>query len=253
MLDFLELPERPGKPRNDGITHVMDRGIGLRQAQDLLETSADFIDLLKLGWGTGYITPNLADKIRFYQDFGISVYFGGTLFEIAVAQGKLNEFRKMLQDFGITHVEVSNGIIKLTIEEKKSYIRELAQDFVVLSEVGSKDKEETSDSYLWQKEIQADLDAGAWKVITEARESGTGGIYTSNGEIRYGLIDEIISQFNPSSIIFEAPQQTQQVWFIKKISHLVNLGNISTNDVIALETLRLGLRSDTMKNFKANN
>lgn len=252
MLDFLELPSRTKKPRNCGITHVIDRGIGLRQAQDVLETCAEFIDFIKLGWGTGYVTVNVADKIKLYQDFGISTYFGGTLFEIAVIQGKLNEFRKMLQKFGINHIEVSTGIIELTLAEKVNYIDELAKDFVVFSEVGSKDSEKIMAPYQWIEMIQTELASGAWKVISEARESGTAGIYRHDGEVRYGLIDEIITSIDPNDLIFETPQKHQQVWFIKKFGHLVNLGNIAVDDIIALETLRLGLRGDTMNLFHIN-
>jgi phosphosulfolactate synthase len=246
MLNFLELPQRSQKPRNMGITHTIDRGIGIRKAQDLLETSGHLIDFLKLGWGTGYVTKNLADKIKLYQDFGLSVYFGGTLFEVSVLQNKFDEFRKMLLSFNITHVEVSTGVLELALKEKAKYIRELARDFVVLSEVGSKDAEKVMAPHLWIKMIQADLEAGAWKVITEARESGTAGIYRHDGEIRAGLIDEIITQINPNQLIFEAPNKDQQVGLVKKIGPSVNLGNISVDDVIPLETLRLGLRSDTM-------
>ena len=246
MLNFLELPKRSQKPRETGITHVIDRGIGIRQAQDLLETSGDLIDLLKLGWGTGYVSANLAKKIKLYQEFGLSVCFGGTLFEVAVLQNKFDEFRKMLQSYHIIHVEVSTGSIELTIQEKEQYIRELTRDFVVLSEVGSKDAEKIIAPYLWIEMIQADLGAGAWKVITESRESGRSGIYRHDGEIRAGLIDEILTKINPDQLIFEAPDKAQQVWLIKKNGTSVNLGNISVNDVIPLETLRLGLRSDTI-------
>lgn len=246
MLNFLELPQRPQKPRHTGITHVIDRGIGIRKAQDLLETSGHLIDFLKLGWGTGYVTKNLSEKIKLYQEFGLAVYFGGTLFEVSVLQNKFDKFRKMLHSYDITHVEVSTGTLELTVEEKAQYIRELARDFVVLSEVGSKDAEKVMAPYVWIKMIQADLEAGAWKAIAEARESGTAGICRHDGEIRAGLIDEIVTQINPDRLIFEAPEKSQQVWFIENFGQAVNLGNISVDDVIPLETLRLGLRSDTM-------
>lgn len=246
MLNFLELPKRSQKPREIGITHVIDCGIGIRQAQDLLETSGHLIDFVKLGWGTGYITKNLAEKIKLYQKFGLSVYFGGTLFELAVLQDKFNEFRKMLQRYDIVHVEVSTGTLQLTIQEKQKYIQKLVRDFVVLSEVGSKDEEKVMAPYLWIEMIQADLDVGAWKVITEGRENGTAGIFCHDGEIRAGLIDEVLSKIALNQLIFEAPKKAQQVWLIKKCGYEVNLGNINVNDVIPLETLRLGLRSDTM-------
>jgi phosphosulfolactate synthase len=247
MLDFLTLPIRPLKPRNFGITHVIDRGIGLNQMRDLLETSADYIDLLKLGWSTGYLTPNLIDKINLYKDYGIKVCFGGTLFELAVSQGKLDEYRRILLQFGITHVEVSNGTIERMGRAKQHYIRILAKDFVVLSEVGSKDKSKIPDPDQWIGEMQADLEAGAWKVIAEARESGTAGLFYANGEIRSELFERIVHEIDPDKIIFEAPEQSQQACLIQELGYRVNLGNIATNDVIPLETLRLGIRSDTMK------
>lgn len=246
MLDFLELPQRSQKPRQIGITHVIDRGIGLRNAQDLLETSSHLIDFLKLGWGTGYVTQNLKEKIEIYQKFGLSVYFGGTLFEVALLQNKFDKFRKMLQHFNIDHVEVSTGSLELSLEEKQKYIRELAKDFIVLSEVGSKDEKKVMAPHLWIEMIQADIEAGAWKIITESRESGTAGIYRHDGEIRAGLIDEIVTQIHPHKLLFEAPEKAQQVWFLKKFGYSVNLGNIGIDDVIPLETLRLGLRSDTI-------
>ena len=252
MLNFLELPQRMGKPRHTGITHVIDRGIGLRQVRDLLESCGDIIDILKLGWGTGYMTANLADKLRLYREFGIPTCFGGTLFEIAVMQDKFDEFRSMLESFGMTHVEVSTGIIELTLEEKAHYIQELAQDFVVLSEVGSKDAEKVIPPYQWIQMMQSELDAGAWKIVAEARESGTAGICGSNGEVHVGLIDEIVTQIDPNTILFEAPQKSQQVWFIKGFGPQVNLGNIAVDDVIALETLRTGLRADTATLFHLN-
>jgi phosphosulfolactate synthase len=253
MPSFLNLPQRTSKPRNTGITHVIDRGIGLRQAQDLLETSAKYIDFIKLGWGTSYVTQNLREKIKLYQSFGINFCFGGTFFEIAIVQNKFDEFRKYLQDYNLTHVEVSTGSIHLPQEKKCHYIEELARDFIVLSEVGSKNPEQVIPPYIWIENIKSELAAGAWKIVAEARESGTAGIYRNNGEVRFGLIDEILSQVDSKDLIFEAPQKEQQVWSIKKLGHLVNLGNIAVDDVIALETLRLGLRSDTIETFHKNN
>lgn len=246
---FLELPERTSKPRNTGITHVIDRGIGCRQAQDLLETAANFIDFIKLGWATSYVTQNLSEKISLYQSFGIKLCFGGTLFEVAVLQNKFDQFRKYLQKFNMEYVEVSSGSIYLPLDEKCHYIEELTRDFVVLSEVGSKDPEQVIPPYIWIKNIQAELAAGAWKVIAEARENGTAGIYRSNGEVRLGLLEEILTQVDFNDLIFETPKKAQQVWSIKKFGHSVNLGNIAVDDVISLETLRLGLRSDTLETF----
>jgi len=249
MLNFLDLPSRPSKPRQVGITHVIDRGIGLRALEDMLETCAEFIDIVKLGWGTGYITANLKAKIAAYQAAGIPVCFGGTLTEAAIAQGKLDAFRRTLERLGIHHVEFSTGVLEMSIEEKARYIHELAKDFTVLSEVGSKDADVVVAPYRWLEEIEAELSAGAWKVIAEARESGTVGLYRKTGEVRMGLVEEITSRVDPGRLIFEAPQKRQQVWFIKQFGPNVNLGNIATNDVIPLETLRLGLRGDTLRDF----
>mgnify|MGYP001818061925 CR=1 FL=1 len=246
MLDFLDTPKRSQKPRNIGITHVIDRGIGIRQAQDLIETSGYLIDFLKLGWCTGYVTENLTEKISLYQDSNLPVYFGGTLFEVAILQNKFDAFRRMLTHYKITHVEVSTGIIELSLDEKVRYIEALAQDFIVLSEVGRKDESKRLDPLVWVEAIMAELEAGAWKVITESRESGTAGICNSGGQIKSDLITEITTQINHESLIFEAPNKAQQLWFIQQFGHAVNLGNISVDDVIALETLRLGLRSDTI-------
>lgn len=252
LPNFLELPERTSKPRNTGITHVIDRGIGWRQAQDLLETSADLIDFIKLGWGTSYVTRNLSEKVNLYQSFGINLGLGGTFFEIALLQNKFDEFRKYLQKLNLRYVEVSVGSINLPLEQKCRYIEELAQDFIVLSEVGSKNPHQVIPPVIWIKNIQAELAAGAWKIIAEARESGTAGICHKNGEVAWGLIDEIMTQVNFNDLIFETPKKSQQVEFIKKLGHLVNLGNIAVNDVISLETLRLGLRSDTLELFHKN-
>ena len=246
MLSLLSLPSRSVKPRTEGITHVIDRGMGLRAMKDMLETCAEFIDIVKLGWGTGYITANVEAKIAAYQAAGIPVCFGGTLLEVALAQGKLDAFRRMLEQLNIGHVEFSTGVLQMTLEEKVACIRELAKDFLVLAEVGSKDAEVVVAPYLWLEEIKAELAAGAWKVIAEARESGTVGLYRESGEVRMGLVEEIITEVDPSKLIFESPRKPQQVWFIERFGSNVNLGNIATDDVIPLETLRLGLRGDTM-------
>lgn len=249
MLDFFSLPTRSEKPRDVGVTHVMDKGMGLRQLEDLLETCSDYIDIVKLGWGTGYVTQNVLDKIKLYQEAGIPVCFGGTLLEVAILQKRFDAFREMARDAGITHVEISNGVIDMSMKEKARYIRELAKEFTVLSEVGSKDSEKIIPPFRWVELIQSDLDAGAWKVICEARESGTVGLYFGSGEARAGLIDEIVAKVDPADLIFESPQKAQQVYMVQKLGTEVNLGNIASNEVIALETLRLGLRGDTMADF----
>jgi phosphosulfolactate synthase len=251
MLGFLSLPDRTQKPRATGITHVIDKGSGMHELEDLLATASDYVDILKLGWGTGYVTQNLSAKIKAYQKASIPVCFGGTLVELAILQGKLEKFRDMALAAGITHVEISNGVINMSNREKARYIGQLARDFVVLSEVGSKDAEHTIAPFRWVEMIESDLQAGAWKVICEARESGTVGLYFGTGEVRSGLIDEIINKIDPAELIFEAPQKSQQGWLIRKFGKEVNLGNIATGEVIGLETLRLGLRAESMAQFHA--
>lgn len=249
MLDFFSLPTRSDKPRDVGVTHVMDKGMGIRQVEDLLETCSDYIDIVKLGWGTGYVTQNVLDKIKLYREAGIPVCFGGTLLEVAILQKRFDAFRNMAREAGITHVEISNGVIDMSMKEKARYIRDLSTEFTVLSEVGSKDSDKIIPPFRWVELIQADLDAGAWKVICEARESGTVGLYFGSGEARAGLIDEIVAKVDPADLIFESPQKAQQVYMVQKLGSEVNLGNIASNEVIALETLRLGLRGDTMADF----
>jgi phosphosulfolactate synthase len=249
VREFLTLPPRSQKPRDTGVSLVLDKGIGLREVEDLIASASDYIDLVKLGWGTGYITQNLRDKIALYRASGIPVYLGGTLLELAILQNRFDEYREMVQSLGITHVELSTGIIELSTKDKTHYIRELTRDFVVLSEVGSKSAQKVLPAYKWIECIQAELDAGAWKVICEGRESGTVGLFHTDGGVKSGVVDEIVSQIDPARLIFEAPQKAQQVWFIQKFGSDVNLGNIASGEVISLETLRLGLRGDTMPDF----
>lgn len=249
MLDFFSLPTRSAKPRDVGVTHVMDKGMGIRQVEDMLETCSDYIDIVKLGWGTGYVTQNVIEKIKVYRAAGIPVCFGGTLVEVAILQKRFDEFRDMAREVGITHVEISNGVIDMSMKEKARYIRELTKEFTVLSEVGSKDSDKIIPPFRWVELIQSDQDAGAWKVICEARESGTVGLYFGSGEARSGLIDEICTKIDHADLIFETPQKAQQMYMVKKLGSEVNLGNIATTEVIPLETLRLGLRGDTMGDF----
>src|SRR5262245_16068725 len=193
MRSFLSLPERSTKPREEGLTHVLDKGLGLRQVEDMLATSSGYIDIVKFGWGTGYLTQNLEAKIEAYRSAGIATCFGGTLLELAILQGRFDEYRREIKRLGMTHVELSTGIVELTLEERQRYIRALRRDFVVLSEVGSKDAQHIIAPYLWVQQVQADLEAGSWRVICEARESGTVGIYHSNGEVKAGLIEELVA------------------------------------------------------------
>lgn len=243
------LPERTVKPREMGMTMVMDKGLSLREAEDFLATNSDYVDLVKLGFGTSIITPRLKDKIDLYNKAGIPVYLGGTLFEAFVVRNLVDDYMKLLDNFGITHAEVSDGSIEISEEEKCGYITKLAKHFTVLSEVGSKDAEKIIPPYKWIAMMKAELDAGAWKVIAEARESGTVGIFRKSGEVRSGLIEEILTQIPQEKILWEAPQKVQQVWFIELYGQNVSLGNIAPNEVIPLETLRLGLRGDTFNLF----
>ena len=243
------LPNRSQKPRNEGITLVLDKGYSIRQAEDFCEVSAQHVDIVKLGWGTSYVTPNLEEKIKVYSEAGLPVYFGGTLFEAYLLRDQLSAYCKLLDKYEISHLEVSNGTIWISDEKKQNIIRDLSKDYVVYSEVGSKNPNEILPPYKWVKVINQELEAGATKVICEARESGTVGMFRPNGEIRSGLIEEITDQISIENLIFEAPQKDQQVWFIKKYGSNVNLGNIQPEEVISLETLRLGLRSDTLMDF----
>jgi phosphosulfolactate synthase len=244
--DFLDLPGRPPKPRQVGVTHVIDKGLSLQAVEGVLDVTADMIDIVKLGWGTAYVTHNLRDKIALYESAGIPVVLGGTFWEVCFIQNKLDDWRRWVSDLGLRHVEVSDGTISLAHDTKLEHIQTLSQDFVVLSEVGSKDLATVIAPYRWVELIEAELRAGAWKVITEARETGTAGIFRGDGEVRMGLIDEIVHAIDPNRLLFEAPQKAQQVWFIRKFGPNVNLGNIPPDEVIPLETLRLGLRADTL-------
>jgi phosphosulfolactate synthase len=244
---FLDLPARPPKPRTKGLTHVIDKGLNLREIEGLFDTAGDYVDVVKLGWGTSYVTRNLEKKIALYRSFDTPVVCGGTLFEAVVARGKLDEYRHWLEENRLSHVEISDGTIDIPRERKLELIAELSQDFTVMSEVGSKDSEVVFAPYQWVQWLKEDLEAGAWKVITEAREGGTAGIFRASGDMRTGLIDEIVHELDLSDIVFEAPTTRSQAWFIQKYGPDVNLGNIPPQEVIPLETLRLGLRSDTLK------
>jgi len=244
-----KLPERSVKPRNSGLTMVMDKGLSCRQAEDFLEVTADKTDIIKLGFGTSTVTPSLSDKLKIYKEANIPVYFGGTLFEAYVIRNQFDDYKRLLDKFKITHTEVSDGSMDISEDQKCEYIRTLAKDFTVLSEVGSKDAEKIIPPYKWIAMMKAEISAGAWKVIAEARESGTVGIFRNSGEVRSGLIEEILQHIPLDTILWEAPQKVQQVWFLTLYGHNVNLGNIAPNEVIPLETLRLGLRGDTFSHW----
>lgn len=243
------LPNRTEKPRSKGLTLVLDKGLSVRQAEDFCASASKYSDIVKLGWGTSYVTQNLEEKLAVYSEADIPVYLGGTLFEAYVLRDQLDNYMELLNRFDIEYAEVSNGTIWLSDQRKLDIIKQMSKEVTVLSEIGSKNPDDIIPPYKWVKMIRAELEAGAWKVICEARESGTVGVFRPNGEIRSGLIDEIADQIPVEDLIFEAPKKEQQVWFIKKFGSNVNLGNIQPTEVIPLETLRLGLRSDTLFDF----
>ncbi|HEV3033531.1 MAG TPA: phosphosulfolactate synthase [Solirubrobacteraceae bacterium] len=249
MVSFLDIPARSAKPREHGITHVIDRGLSVADAAGMLEVAGGSVDIVKLGWGTAVVSANLKPKLELYAAHGIPVVLGGTLTEVAIRQGRVDGLVAWLRELGLRHVEISDGTITLDAAVKRELIERLSREFVVLAEVGSKDADFIMAPYIWVEQIESDLDAGAWKVIAEARESGTAGIYRANGEVRTGLIDEIAHAIDPERLIFDAPLQRQQVWLLKRFGTECSLGNIAPDDVLSLETLRLGLRSDTVERF----
>jgi phosphosulfolactate synthase len=228
---------------------VLDRGLSLAAVDGLMETAGALVDIVKLGWGTAVVTGNLAPKLARYAEHGVPVVLGGTLTEVAIRQGKVEGLVRWLHELGLRHVEVSDGTIELEQERKHELIARLAQEFTVLSEVGSKDAHAIMAPYVWIERIQGDLAAGAWKVIAEARESGTAGIFRADGEVRSGLIDEIAHSVDVGRMIFEAPRRDQQAWLLGFFGPNCNLGNIPPDEVLSLETLRLGLRSETVGRF----
>ncbi len=245
MKDLLTLPERATKPRQEGITHVLDRGLSVADVDGLAEVAGEFIDMVKLGWGTAVATGNLDAKLARYREHGIEVMLGGTLTELAIAQNRLDRLVAWLHELGLEHIEVSDGTITLDHERKLELIARLAAEFTVISEVGSKDNTRIMAPFRWVEQIESELAAGAWKVIAEAREGGNVGIFRHDGEVQMGLIDEIVHAVAPEKILFEAPRMDQQVWFIRRFGADVNLGNIIPEEVLSLETMRVGLRSDT--------
>lgn len=247
--DSLDLPKRTTKPRKGGITMVMDKGLSLRQTEDFLDTSSDFVDFVKLGFGTSVITKHLKEKIALYKKAGIKTYLGGTLFEAFIARKKFDEYLRFAESLGLEMAEVSDGSIVLNHDKKCEYINKLSKHFTVLSEVGSKEEGIIIHPAKWIKMMTSELQAGSFKVIAEARESGNVGIFHRNGSAHVMLINKITSKVPADSIIWETPQKPQQVYFIKLMGANVNLGNIAYDEVIPLETLRLGLRGDTFFTF----
>ena len=231
--------------RDGGLTHVLDKGLGPRAWEDVLDTASDYIDIVKLGWGTAYVTANLRRKLEILREKPVVI--GGTFFEVVYVKGALDEYKRWLTDLGLTHVEISDGTVDIPRERKLELVADFARDFTVLSEVGSKDSSVEYGKEEWTRWLREELDAGAWKVITEAREGGTAGIFDAGGGMRTELIGEIAEAVGIANVIFEAPSKAAQAWFVKQFGPEVNLGNIPPEEVISLETLRLGLRGDTLK------
>ncbi|MBF9251845.1 phosphosulfolactate synthase [Pontibacter sp. 172403-2] len=243
------LPERDTKPRDRGFTMAMDKGLSIREVEDFIDVAGEYVDIVKLGWATSFVTPNLKKKLDVYRSAGIPTYFGGTLFEAFIVRNQFDDYRRVLDQYEMTFAEVSDGSIELDHGKKCEYIQTLSEQVTVLSEVGSKDAEKIIPPYMWIKLMQDELEAGAWKVIGEAREGGNVGLFRSTGEVRSGLVEEILTKIPFEKIIWEAPIKAQQVWFIKLLGANVNLGNIAPSEMIPLETIRLGLRGDTFWHF----
>lgn len=251
MLNFPlnYIPERSAKPREQGLTMAIDKGLSLREIDDFLEIAKDYVDIVKLGWGTSVVTPNLKAKLDLYRQHGIPTYFGGTLMEIFYIRNQVDDYRRILEEYEMQYVEISSGSVDMDTDVKCKLISEFAKNHTVLSEVGSKTDGKIIAPYQWVDMMQRELDAGSWKVIAEARESGTVGMFRSDGEVRSDLIEEILHEIPGERILWEAPQKSQQVWFIKLLGPNVNLGNIPPQEAMPLETLRLGLRGDTFFSF----
>lgn len=244
-FNLSQIPDRNTKPRISGITMVMDKGLSVGEAKNFLEVSHPHVDIVKLGFGTAYVTPNLREKLEIYRQYNIPVYFGGTLFEAFLVRNQFDDYIAMCKDFGVDYMEVSDGSINIPHAEKCGYIEKLTKHGKVLSEVGSKDATNIMPPYKWIELMQAELNAGATYVIAEAREAGNVGIYRGSGEVREGLVQEILTQIPQDKILWEAPQKSQQLYFLQLLGCNVNLGNIAPSEVIAMEAMRIGLRGDT--------
>jgi len=248
-FNLSNIPDRNQKPRTSGLTMVMDKGLSINEAKNFLSVSHPHVDIVKLGFGTSFVTPNLKEKIEVYQSYDIPIYFGGTLFEAFLIRNQFEDYIAVCKEYGITYVEVSDGSITIPHSEKCGYIEKLTQHGTVLSEVGSKDAEHIIPPYKWIELMRAELNAGATYVIAEAREAGNVGIYRGSGEVREGLVQEILTQIPAEKIIWEAPQKAQQLYFIELIGCNVNLGNIAPTEMLPLEAMRVGLRGDTFHLF----
>lgn len=240
-----QIPERTAQPRTSGLTMVMDKGLSINEVRDFISVTRPHIDIVKLGFGTSFVTPNLREKIEVYHSHNIPIYFGGTLFEAFLIRNQFDDYIAVCKDYGISYVEVSDGSISIPHAEKCGYIEKLTKHATVLSEVGSKDAAHIIPPYKWIELMRAELEAGSSYVIAEAREAGNVGIYRGSGEVREGLVQEILTQIPAEKIIWEAPQKAQQLYFLELIGCNVNLGNIAPNEVIPLEAMRIGLRGDT--------
>ncbi len=248
-FNLTQMPARLAKPRKEGITMVMDKGLTLEEAKNFIENAVPHVDMIKLGFGTAYVTPRLREKIELYQNAGIPVYFGGTLMEAFLIRNQFNDYISLCKDYNISYMEVSDGSIVIPHTEKCGYIEKLSTIGTVLSEVGSKDAAHIIPPYKWIELMRAELNAGATYVIAEAREAGNVGIYRGSGEVREGLVQEILTQIPGEKILWEAPQKAQQLYFIELLGANVNLGNIAPSEIIALEAMRIGLRGDTFELF----
>ena len=244
-FNLSQIPDRIKKPRESGLTMVMDKGLSVEEARNFLSVAHPHVDIIKLGFGTSFVTPNLKEKVEVYQSFGIPVYFGGTLFEAFLIRNQFEDYVMVCKEYGISYMEVSDGSINIPHAEKCGYIEKLAKHGTVLSEVGSKDAAHIIPPYKWIELMKAELEAGSAYVIAEAREAGNVGIYRGTGEVREGLVQEILTQIPGERIVWEAPQKAQQLYFIELLGANVNLGNIAPTEVIPLETMRIGLRGDT--------
>ena len=248
-FNLKQMPERTARPRTNGLTMIMDKGLGLDEVRNFLSTSLPYVDIVKLGFGTSYVTSNLKEKLAIYKEHNVPVYFGGTLFEAFIIRDQFQDYIDAMKEYGIDHVEVSDGSMDIDHKEKCKYISELAKHATVLSEVGSKDAAHIIPPYKWIELMRAELEAGSSYVIAEAREAGNVGIYRGSGEVREGLVQEILTQIPAEKIIWEAPQKAQQLYFLELIGCNVNLGNIPPHEIIALEAMRIGLRGDTFELF----
>lgn len=248
-FELSQIPNRSERPRTSGLTMVMDKGLSIEEVKLFLDIAQPYVDIVKLGFGTAYVTPNLEEKLSVYRSYNIPVYFGGTLFEAFLVRNQVTDYIQVCKDYQIDYIEVSDGCITIPHDEKCRYISQLAQHGTVLSEVGSKDATHIMPPYKWIELMKAELAAGSTYLIGEARESGNIGIYRGDGEVREGLVNEILTVIPAEKIIWEAPRKDQQLYFIELLGHNVNLGNIAPHEVIALEAMRVGLRGDSFHLF----